>query len=600
MEVFKDILSQLRDRLTRNASYDEIVKRLILIITFSVLCLTVAFAQEDELGTEVVNVVKPYTPTISDAFKVKETPVLNDSVTSKRKEVQYQIFSVPVASTFTPAKGQAAAVEKPKPVKLYDNYATLGFGNYTSALAELYSNFQISRTDNAGFFLRHNSAQGGIDDVRTENKYYDTSLEGNYTSRQKDISYEVNGGIEHQLFNWYGVSSYFDFISDQDIEGIDFQQTYFSGNIGGNLQLQDSFFRGINANLAFLTDSFSSSEFNLRVQPQIAFPLTTFTLQIDGDVNFLSGGFDRMYLTSDEINYSFLNVGVSPALVYVDEDLTLALGVAGYIGLDNENSDSKVYLYPNINASYRLVNEILIVYGGAEGGLHQNTYDQYKDENPFVSPTIMVAPTSELYNAFGGLKGKLSNAVGYNVRASYGKEENKPLFRINPVISNQPDRPYAYGNSFDVRYDDVNTLSLFGELKVEISDSFTLGVNGEYFSYSMTNEAEPWNLPEFRANLFSNFDITEQIYGGVSLFYVGKRTDLFTGAGSIFGDGMVEQRTLDSYLDANIHVGYRVNDRLNIFAKGSNLVGENYEKWLNFPVLGIQGLLGATYKFDWQ
>ena len=35
-----------------------------------------AFAQVDpeNIGTEVVNVVKPYTPTISDAFKVKEVP----------------------------------------------------------------------------------------------------------------------------------------------------------------------------------------------------------------------------------------------------------------------------------------------------------------------------------------------------------------------------------------------------------------------------------------------------------------------------------------------------------------------------------------------
>ena len=91
------------------------------------------FAQEDEnLGTEVVNIVKPYTPTISDAFKVKETPSLNDSIGTQKKEVTYNIFSVPVASTFTPAKGKATEVEKAKPMKLYDSYASLGFGNYTS------------------------------------------------------------------------------------------------------------------------------------------------------------------------------------------------------------------------------------------------------------------------------------------------------------------------------------------------------------------------------------------------------------------------------------------------------------------------------------
>lgn len=599
MTMLKDIFSRLFTMFTANKSYSERLIRIVLIITLSLLCITLASAQDDNIGTEVVNIVKPYTPTISDAFKVKETPVLNDSVTTQKKEVSYEIFSVPVASTFTPAKGRAAAVEKPKPLKLYDNYATLGFGNYTSILAELYSNFQISRTDNAGFFLRHNSSQGGIDDVRIENKYYDTRLDGNYSSRQKDITYVVDGGIEHQLFNWYGLPSFYDGLPDETIDAIDAQQTYFSGYVGGSIAVEDSFFEQISANLRFLSDSYSSSEFNFVAKPEFAFPLTTFTLKIDGDVNYLSGSFDKGLFGLNGMNYSFLNIGVSPSLVYVDEDLSLSLGVAGYVGLDNENSDSNFYVYPRINVSYRLVDELLIVYGGADGGLRQNTYYDFKEENPFVSPTLWVMPTSQLYEAFGGLKGKLSNSVGYNIRASYGKEENKALFQANPVIDVTPTEAYEYGNSFSVVYDDVNTLSIFGELKVEVSDAFSLGASGEYFSYTMTNEPEAWNLPDFKATIFSNFDITEQIYAGVSVFYVGERNSLFTGDVGIFGDGMVVFGTLDSYIDANVHLGYRVNDRLSIFAKGSNLLGENYEKWQNYPVQGIQGLLGATYKFDW-
>ena len=57
--------------------------------------------------------------------------------------------------------------------------------------------------------------------------------------------------------------------------------------------------------------------------------------------------------------------------------------------------------------------------------------------------------------------------------------------------------------------------------------------------------------------------------------------------------------TLNPYFDANVDLGYKVNDRLSIFGKGSNLFGNHYQKWQNFPVQGIQGLLGATYKFDW-
>ncbi|HBY66381.1 MAG TPA: TonB-dependent receptor, partial [Flavobacteriaceae bacterium] len=205
-----------------------------------------------------------------------------------------------------------------------------------------------------------------------------------------------------------------------------------------------------------------------------------------------------------------------------------------------------------------------------------------------------------LYEGFAGLKGKLSNSVGYNVRASYGKDENKALFKSNQFSTGATTgEGYEYGNSFNVVYDDVNTLSVFGELKVDVSNTFTLGITGEYFSYDTTNEAQPWNLPELKASLFSNFTITEQLYGGASLFYVGEREDISKNIPLPFEPIIEERIILDGYLDANVHVGYNINERLSVFAKGSNLLSDNYEKWLNYPVQGIQALVGATCKFDW-
>ena len=74
------------------------------------------YAQEvDTLKTEVVNIVKPYTPSISDAIKIKETSLLIDATNTKKREVSYSIFSVPVASTFNPAKGKATKLREHYP-----------------------------------------------------------------------------------------------------------------------------------------------------------------------------------------------------------------------------------------------------------------------------------------------------------------------------------------------------------------------------------------------------------------------------------------------------------------------------------------------------
>jgi len=67
----------------------------IIALILVVFGIQFSFAQvkDENIGSEVVNIVKPYTPTISDAFKVKETPVLQDEEEQKKKNLFSIIFS---------------------------------------------------------------------------------------------------------------------------------------------------------------------------------------------------------------------------------------------------------------------------------------------------------------------------------------------------------------------------------------------------------------------------------------------------------------------------------------------------------------------------
>jgi hypothetical protein len=80
-------------------------------------------------------VVKPYTAAISDAFKVPETPVLDDEG-CKKETIKYSIFSFPVASTFTPSKGKAEGETRQN--KSTSLLIMLRFGNYRTLNAELF------------------------------------------------------------------------------------------------------------------------------------------------------------------------------------------------------------------------------------------------------------------------------------------------------------------------------------------------------------------------------------------------------------------------------------------------------------------------------
>jgi hypothetical protein len=549
--------------------------------------------KKDTITTGVINVVKPYAPTIADAFKIKETPSIDDAETATKKDIKYNIFSFPVASTFTPAKGKAAMVEKSKPIKLYDNYATLGVGTYTTILGEVYLNHAISRNESIGGYISHHSSQGGIEDLLLDDNFSDSKLNVNYSTRLRDLSWNVEAGFNQKQFNWYGLPQAMVAIAEaNNVKG---GHTFYGAHFGTDLTFENTYINSGSFLFRRFGDNQGSGENRFVVKSTIDIPINREEISTDIVFDYLKGSFDRNYFIEDELNYGNFQIGIAPKYELNQDDLTVNIGVSLFYLNDTEASESKLYIYPNVTASYRLVNDILIAYGGIEGGLVQNTYHDFASENPFVSPTLFIMPTDQLYDAFIGLKGKVSSNTSYNISGRYLSDRNKALFINNDITATSQN--YSYGNSFGVIYDDIDTFSIAGEINVDVNRNFKLGLKAEYFSYTVDTQEEAWNLPDIKGSLFLDYQINEQWFAGANLFYVGERKDQF-----YLNDPLISTTpftvNLDSFFDANVHVGYHINDQLSVYAKGNNLGDQGYQRWQNFPVQSIQFLAGATYKFD--
>ena len=560
------------------------------------LSITIGFAQrtqKDTINTGVIDVVKPYAPTISDAFKVKEIPSLDDEATETKKEIKYNIFSFPVASTFTPAKGKAAVVEKRALVKWFDNYATLGVGTYTTVLGEVYYNHAISRNESVGGYVSHHSSAGGIEGVSFNDNFSNSKINLNYSTRLRDLAWNVKAGFQHQMYNWYGVPE--SQITQAQDNNIEVDHSFFDAHLGGEIEFEDTYINSGSFLFRRFGDNQGSGENRFIAKAKIDVPINDIEISTDFKIDYLGGTFDRNYVTNDQLNYGNFQIGLSSTYQLKQDDLTLDLGVSLYYLNDKESGDNNFYIYPNITATYSLVNDVLIAYGGIKGGLIQNSYYGFAKENPFVSPTLSITPTDQLYNAYVGLKGKLSSNMSYNVSGHYLADRNKALFRNNEITLTNED--YTYGNSFGMVYDNVDTFGVAGEINVDVNRNFKLGIKAEYFSYSTDDEVEAWNLPDIKGSLFLDYQINEYWFAGANLFYIGERKDQF-----FLNDGITITSpftvVLDSYFDANAHIGYHINDQLSVFAKANNIANDAYQKWQNFPVQSIQFLAGATYKFD--
>lgn len=583
------------------------------IVLFFMLASVVVVAQrkpkkekaKDTIKPEVITVITSYTPTIADAFKIKKTPRIVLSDKTAKKKLTYKIFSAPVASTFVPKSGVVKGIDVGKKERLFDNYVAAGYGNFNTPFVEAFLHQNRKFEDDFGIYFKYISSEDGVETTPLDNGYRNITVGAYYLQEDRYFTWKIGGNLQQDTYNWYGLP---DITFDaQSINSILEEQSYGFYELEGELIFEDSYIDDIKASLSMFDDKFGSQEIRFTLKPNFQLPLTRFNrkwndLNLKTKIEYLGGEFEQGYANSDNISYSFFNVGLNPTYRFEWKDFNIKLGTKVYLSLDTENSLTDFLAYPDVQVTYPLVSKLANVYIGAGGDLHMNSFKSLSDDNPFISPTLLITTTNEQYNAFGGINGKFSSDVSFDIRANYKSEEDKALFVRNNSKSNGTFNPFAdpllgfeYGNSFGVLYDDITTLSIFGELEIDVTKRLVIGGNVQFNSYTTTNQQEAWNLPELEGGIFGKYK-NDKWYASANIFFVGERSDLlYSGT---FPSTVSGIQTLDAFADVNLNGGYHFNDFVSVFVKLNNILNNDYQRFANFNVQGFQVLGGVTYKFD--
>ena len=572
------------------------MKKLVFLI-FLLFGSGLVFSQKkDTLKTEVVKVVKPYAPVVSEAQKIKQAPVLDSISLQTKKEVKYTFNSVPVVSTFVPAKGNARTIPREPKEIFYNNYISLGFGNYSTPFAEIFAHYSLSDYSEFGGFIGYQSSKGGIDDVLLDDNYSDAKVDLYYKQMEKYYEWQIRGGIKSQVVNWYGLPEQITF-TDNVLSSIEEEQQYGTVYLSGDIEFEDAWMKNAELYLGSFVDDSQSTEYNAKIKTNIEFPVWDAFMNSFLAIEYLGGSFEKDFTNFNSIEYSYLNLGFSPNFAFYREDLTVNVGANLWYSItDTDGQDSKFYAYPNITASYKIFEENLIAYGGVTGDLTQNSYREFVDSNPFLSPTLDILRTSQPYMGFIGAKGKILSDLSFNAKIGYGSEKDKPLFKLNPSKTNGNillNDGYAAGNSFMVVYDDVNTLNAYAEFIYDFDNHLKFGANLDYNLYTPENEDHAWNLPMLKATLLAKYN-RKKWYAGADLYFYSDRKDELT----ILPENTTERITNSAFFDVNLNGGYYLTDRWSVFLKLNNVLNQNYQKYTHFDVQGFQVMGGLTYRFD--
>lgn len=566
-----------------------------------ILIFNLSQAQEkenDTIKTDELIITKKYSPTVNDAFKIKPKPQRADTTKLKRKNIDYSIINIPVASTFTPSKGTATNVERQPRPRLYNNYASLGAGTYANITSEFYGTVDIRRNQKLAVSLDHFSSSGGVKGIVLDDDFVNSQLGLDLTTQTRYYDWNAYLKSGYQSVNWYGINNAaLSSITQNEFNSIDPAQNYLNVNAGGSFNPNQSIIEQIKLDYNLFSDNFSNSEHYINLQPKFNLYILEQLVETDLQIDYLSGSFSEINSNDTERDYSFLNLRFYPRLLFEQGSFSADLGMKVVYNSDIEKSNSDIYVYPKVNINYELNDADLVAFAGAKGNLEQNRYQSFVSENPFVRPYLQIAPTHQQLNAYAGFKGKILDNLSFKANASYQTAENYAFFSSLPFLNQTSrDQGFEYGNAFGVIYDDLETLSFKSSFQFDYSSDLQMGLRAAFNSYSTDNLPDALNLPELTYSFNSSYNINDQWSVSGMIFYQGERND-FDEIPDV--EGFTPLITIDDYIDINIHSSYQINEQLSVFVKGNNLLEGNYRRWKDYRVQSLQILGGLRFQFDW-
>ena len=568
--------------------------RLILFSLFMlpVLVFGQRSSQGDTLKSDDIFIIKEYQPKISDAFKLSNNPRIVDTIIKVDPKSNYLIKEKRAETNFQTDTIKPAIMKGEPLNKLYRAYVLGGVGNNLTTRGEFVLNSIRSKKWDWGVHAWHHASEGGMDN-HGYSRFSDNSFNayGRKFLFNKIISADMKYDINTLHRYGFNPNSYSTFINEEFLSNGLTNQRY--QNVEPSLRLK-SYYKDSNAinydiKLKFsnYTDKFSSSENNTRFDLRLDryFGDEFASAEVKLDLNQYEAIDPAKNVPIAQENTIF---GIKPGIVTGGANWLLKAAVE----LDYSSGGSQTgFFYPDIYAKYNLVEDILVPYAGVNGGLERNSYKNLTGQNPFAKSYISINNKNTKYNVYGGLRGNYSATTSFNAQVAFRSIENMPFF-ISKVDS-LGTTINTVSNQFEVIYDDGTMVQLTAEVGYQRINKLGILLRGDYFVYSFNNQAEAWNMPEFKLSLNTSYDIGDKIVLNADLYVVSERTGRYVNSKT----GAETTANLSAFFDANLGVEYFFTKRWSAFLRANNLANATYQYWNEYQVQGFTLIGGMTYSF---
>lgn len=557
----------------------KVTLKISLLSILMVLFGSTIQAQVDKYNE--VTIIAPYDPIIPDAFKLNQNPSSVDTATSKPK-MNYLLNINPL--TFKPELVTLAPTKlaNDPPEKLQRNYIKAGAGNYSSFYGELFAGSLRSKKHLVAFNLKHRSTLGKIDDYLNpaNDKTQGTFLAEKYLNKTV-LSADVDAF--RRVLHYYGMYDTNAVLPDKDT----YKQRFFGA--GGTLGVRSANAGNqkvnywVKAGYHYLEDINKNLEHNINVDMNINKGFKWFN---KADYQLYSVGANVNYVGAKDTLQSFnsLIYKINPTAEVHFGEYSIKAGLSLNI---TDDSITKPYLFPQLEAAVQFADKAVRIYIGMDGGVKQNTLAGLIKTNEYMNSNTFLSYTYEKFKIYGGFKTNISKNFNLNASISHSTLENIPFFYANSMASIQ-------GPTYSLLYDDGTLLNISAAFNWLKSEKLTMVLSGEYNKYDLDFYEHQYFVPEYVANLGARYAINPKLTCKLNATYHSNTWSNYIGQTD---PPEPFYKPMKGWFDESLGAEYKFNKSLSFWLDLNNVAAQRYMIWNDYPSYKFNFLAGAAYAF---
>ena len=461
----------------------------------------------------------------------------------------------------------------------FKNLIKVGAGNYGHTLLNGHFGFNTKENQFQGIYINHDANRRGPvslgNSSRSENeaKVYSKTFTGNYF-----LDGQIS--IKRTANNFYGRTeeSFTNFPNVKDLE-ITFNRFNYSGSIS-NAKKDAKFDYIASSGLTYLTNNYTSKEWIWESKLQgILHVNDNFSAYLTGEMNMSENTFDK-------VNNRRELYRIKPTFLYKNNRFT----IIGGFNIVNEKDQvailNKTRLFPLLKVDFKPT-DFLHVFLGLGGETYFNSYNQFSNENIWLAPRVApnLQNTTQSSTIYGGVKGSNERNLDFELKFGYAEYNNLALLVNSKIDSTHFE--ILYSNT-DVQKT-AKVFNMSGQVNYQTFDKVLSILKYDFNTYQELTVDKPFHRPMMNLSFTNSITFKDKIIVSPDVFYLS----------GLYGYQPSTEQSIQmpDIIDLNLKVNYLITKKFNISVSANNLLGKNYQRYLNYNNQGLNYTVGVAYSF---